>query len=176
MEDVPLPYGRELLPSFSVLWAVSAASTPLAPEQEELLRPLTRWLRERGRSLSAQQFASAITTLQAATRRGITATAAYDVLLMPTLAQPPAPVGWFTDGADPKEEFARMTRWTPFTAMFNTTGQPAVSLPLHQSPDGLPIGVMLVGRPAGETQLLQLAAQLEDARPWAHRHPAIWGR
>jgi len=174
VEDVPPPYGPELLPQFQVLWAVSAAGTPLQPEQERLLRPLTRWLREQGRATSAPQFTAALSALQGATRRGVTATAAYDVLLLPTLAQPPAPLGWFSDGVDPEEEFARMSRWTPFTAIFNTTGQPAVSLPLSTSPDGLPIGVMLVGRPAGEAALLSLSAQLEAARPWAHRHPALW--
>ncbi len=174
VEDVPPPYGPELLPAFSVLWSVSAATAPVPPEAEELLRPLTRWLRERGRATSAVEFTRAVAAVQAATRRGVQATAAYDVLLLPTLAQPPALLGAFTDGATPEEEFARMARWTPFTAMFNSTGQPAVSLPLHQSPDGLPIGVMLVGRPADELTLLSLSAQLEQARPWAGRHPAVW--
>ena len=174
VEDVRLPYGEELLPAFGVLWSVSAASAPVPPEREELLRPLTRWLRERGRALSAVQFAGAVATLQSATRRGITALDAYDVLLLPTLAQPPAPVGWFAEAQEPAEEFARMSRWTPYTALFNMTGQPAISLPLHTSPDGLPIGVMLVGRPAGEAALLSLSAQLEQARPWADRHPPGW--
>jgi len=118
--------------------------------------------------------AAALGALQGAARRGITATAGFDVLLTPTLAQPPAPVGFFTDGADPAEEFERMTRWTPFTAIFNMTGQPAVSVPLHWSPSGLPIGIMLVGRPADEGTLISLSAQLEQARPWRDRHPAMW--
>ncbi len=174
VEDVPAPYGPQLLPDFEVLWSVSAASSPVPPEREHLLRPLTRWLRERGRATSAIRFTGAVAALQAAARAGIRATAAYDALLLPTLAQPPVPVGWFTDGAGPEEEFDRMVRWTPFTAVFNTTGQPAVSLPLCTSPDGLPIGVMLVGRPAGEAELLSLSAQVEQARPWASRHPALW--
>ena len=174
VEDVPPPYGPDLLPAFEVLWGVSAAGVPVPAEREGELRPLTRWLREAGRAASALDHSRAMASLQAATRRGILATSQYDVLLLPTLAQPPALLGAFTDGADPAEEFARMSRWTPFTAVFNTTGQPAVSLPLHQSPDGLPIGVMLVGRPADELTLLSLSAQLEQARPWAHRHPPRW--
>ena len=67
-----------------------------------------------------------------------------------------------------------MSRWTPFTALFNMTGQPAVSVPLSVSPDGLPLGVQLVGRPADELTLLRLSAQLEAARPWAGRHPDLW--
>ena len=176
VEDVAPPYGPELIPAFEVLWSVSAAGIPVPPEGEELLLPLTRWLRERGAALTATQFTGAMATVQGATRAGIRATAAYDVLLLPTLAQPPAPVGWFTETGDPAEEFERMKRWTPFTAVFNATGQPALQLPLHVSPDGLPIGVMLVGRPADELTLLALGAQVEQARPWAHRHPPLWGR
>ena len=62
---------------------------------------------------------------------------------------------------------ARSGRFTPYTAIFNVTGQPAISLPLFHGDDGLPLGVQLVGPPAGEDLLLALAAQLEAARPWA---------
>ncbi len=172
--DVPPPFGPELLPHFRVLWSVSAATAPVPPGQEDRLRPLTRWLRELGRGHSAVAFAAATAALQGAARRGIAATASCDVLLTPTLAQPPVPVGFFSDGVGPEEEFARMTRWTPFTAILNMTGQPAVSVPLHVSPDGLPIGVQLVGRPADELTLLRLSAQLEQARPWRDRHPDCW--
>jgi amidase len=84
------------------------------------------------------------------------------------------PIGYFTETGDPAEEFERMKRFTPWTAVFNMTGQPAVNVPLHWSPDGLPIGVMLVGRPADEATLISLSAQLEEARPWRERHPAMW--
>jgi amidase len=172
--DIAPPYDGSLTPSFEILWAVSAAGVPVAPEREQLLLPLTRWLRERGRAITATQFTGAMGALQAASRRGITATAGYDVLLTPTLAQPPAPVGWFREVGDAAAEFERMKQWTPFTAVFNMTGQPAVNVPLHWSPDGLPIGVMLVGRPADEATLIALSAQLEEARPWRPRHPAMW--
>ncbi|MCW2606239.1 MAG: amiB [Frankiales bacterium] len=172
--DVPPPYSAELLPHFRVLWALSAATVPVDPAREGELRPLTQWLRELGRAHSATDYAAALSALQAAARAGIGATAEYDVLLTPTLAQPPVPVGWFTDGTTPAEEFDRMTRWTPFTAIVNMTGQPAVNVPLHVSPDGLPIGVHLVGRPADELTLLRLSAQLEQARPWRDRHPSLW--
>ena len=174
VEDIAPPYDSSLAPAFEVLWSVSAAGVPVAPDREELLQPLTRWLRERGRSTPATAFTAALARLQAATRRGIAATAQYDVLLVPTLAQPPAPIGWFRAAGDPAAEFERMKQWTPFTAIFNMTGQPAVNVPLHWSPDGLPIGVMLVGRPADEATLVSLSAQLEEARPWRHRTPALW--
>lgn len=173
--DIAPPYDPDqLVPAFEVLWSVSAAGVPVAPELEEVLLPLTRWLRDRGRAVSATAFTAAMSTLQAATRAGLVATAAYDVLLTPTLAQPPVPIGYFRETGDPAEEFERMKRFTPWTAVFNMTGQPAVNVPLHWSPDGLPIGVMLVGRPADEATLISLSAQLEEARPWRQRHPAMW--
>jgi amidase len=173
--DIAPPYdAAQLVPNFEILWAVSASGVPVAPEREELLLPLTRWLRERGNRTSANEFTGAMSTLQAASRMGIAATAEYDVLLTPTVAQPPVPIGYFRETGDPAEEFERMKRFTPWTAVFNMTGQPAVNVPLHWSPDGLPIGVMLVGRPADEATLISLSAQLEEARPWRERHPAMW--
>jgi amidase len=172
--DVDPPFGPEAMPLFEVLWSVSATSMPVDPAREHELLPLTRWLRERGRQTPASRFVGAMSALQAATRRAVTATAHCDAVLTPTLAQPPAPVGWFREAGDPRAEFDRMAAWTPFTAVYNSTGQPAVSLPLHWSPDGLPIGVMLVGRPADEATLLRLSAQLERARPWRDRHPPLW--
>ena len=174
VSDIELPYDQQLAPSFEVLWSVSAAGVPVPPDREELLRPLTRWLRERGRAASGTDFAGAVSALQAATRRGIEATEQLDVLLLPTLAQPPAELGWFSAAGDPAAEFERMKQWTPFTAIFNMTGQPAVNVPLHWSAEGLPIGVMLVGKPADEATLISLSAQLEEACPWRSRHPAMW--
>jgi amidase len=66
-------------------------------------------------------------------------------------------------------------RYAAFPALSNVTGQPAVSLPLHWTAGGLPVGTMLAGRPADEATLISLSAQLEEARPWAGRHPAAWG-
>ena len=174
VEDIPPPFDASLVPMFEVVWSVSSTGIPVDPAREGELQPLTRWLRERGRATSAPQFVQAMNALQLASRRAVTATASYDVVLTPTLAQPPAPVGWFTAAGDPRAEFDRMIGWTPFTAVYNTTGQPAVSLPLHLSPDGLPIGVQLVGRPADETTLVRLSAQLEQAQPWRDRHPPLW--
>ena len=138
------------------------------------LRPLTRHLRERGRAVSGPGFADALAALNVHARRGIAASAHLDAVLVPTLAMLPRPVGWFTPDGDPAADFERQKRFTPYTAMYNTTGQPAISLPLYQSAEGLPIGIMLVGRPAGEAALLALAAQVEAALPWRDRRPEIW--
>ena len=175
VEDVDPPFGAGSIPLFETLWSVAAHGAPVEPAREGELQPLTRWLRGRGATVTGSQFTTALGSLQMMARAGIVATAPYDVILTPTLAQPPAPVGWFSDGVDPAEDFERQKRFTPFTAVYNMTGQPAVSVPLHWSGDGLPIGVMLVGRPAGEAALVALSAQLEAARPWADRHPALWG-
>jgi len=177
VEDVQAPFGGDVVPTFESVWCVLSTLTPVPPAAEELLTPLTRYLRGRGREVSGTAYALALAGMQAATRAAMTRLAAYDVLLSPTLAQLPARVGALRDDADPAADFEAQKRYTPFTATYNVTGQPAVSLPLHWStqPGGqvLPVGVMLAGRPAGEAQLLSLAAQLEQARPWAaHRPPA----
>ena len=95
----------------------------------------------------------------------------YDVIVAPALAEAPVlldTVGWRTD--DPMGLFRRSGEFTPFTAVANITGQPAISLPLYEH-EGLPVGVQLFGRPAQEGALLAVAAQLEAARPWADRRP-----
>ncbi|HWD11601.1 MAG TPA: amidase family protein, partial [Solirubrobacteraceae bacterium] len=74
---------------------------------------------------------------------------------------------------DPMATFSRSGVFTPFTPIFNASGQPGISIPLFEGDDGLPLAVQLVGRPAGDGALLALAAQLEAARPWAERRPAL---
>ncbi len=173
--DVPAPIPVDAIPAFETVWAVSAATAPVDPSRESELRPLTRHLRERGRAIGAPAFASALGMLNVHARRGIAATAHLDAVLTPTVAMLPRPVGWFqADCADPAEDFERQKRFTPYTAIYNTTGQPAISLPLFESREGLPIGIMLAGRPAGDAPLLALAAQLEAALPWAGRRPEIF--
>jgi amidase len=172
--DVAAPIPDEAIPAFETVWAVGAATIPIDPRREGLLRPLTRHLRERGRAIGAAEYARALGDLNVFARRGIAASAHLDAVLTPTLAQLPQLIGYFTDGGDPAEDFERQKRFTPYTAIYNTTGQPAISLPLYQSREGLPIGVQLVGRRAGEAALLALAAQIEAALPWAGRRPPIW--
>lgn len=174
VDDVPVPPFGELFGSFVTVWCVGAAGTPVDPAREELLLPLTRWLRRRGQGISATEYAAALSSLQTAARTLIAATAAYDAVLTPTLAQPPALVGGLRDDADPHGDFGAQGRFTPYTAVYNLTGQPAISLPLHSDRNGLPIGVQLIGRPADEAGLLRLAAQLERAAPWRDRHPDCW--
>jgi amidase len=99
----------------------------------------------------------------------------YDVLLTPTLALPPFPLGFLDSNAPQsyRQWYDRQAPVTPFTALFNATGQPAMSVPLHWSAQGLPIGTQFVGRWGDEATLFRLAGQLEQARPWAQRWPLV---
>ena len=167
-------FGDALVPAFETVWAQEALALPLEPEVEARTRPLTRWLRDRGKSISGEQFYAALATLRQAARTELAATQRYDVLLTPALAQPPMLVGELRNDDDPGADFEAQKRFTPFTSPYNMTGQPAVSVPLYWTAGGLPIGVQLVGRPYGEVTLLRLAAQLEAAAPWISRWPECW--
>ena len=171
--DVELPFGQDAVPMFELLWYSMATLAPIEPAQEEQLLPLTRYLRDKGLAVSATELIFAQAYLQSIMRSALTVLNGYDAFLTPTLATPPVPVGYF-DEVEPAENFERQKRFTPYTALYNISGQPAVSLPLHWNSDGLPIGVMLAGRMGDEATLISLSAQIEAARPWRDRHPAIW--
>jgi amidase len=141
--------------------------------QEEEMEPLSWALWQQVRAMSALDATIASAQLQLFSRGIVGWMAQYDAILTPSLAEPPVlldTVGWQTD--DPMGLFARSAAFTPFTAVANITGQPAISVPLAER-DGLPVGVQLFGRPAAEGALLALAAQLEDAHPWADRRPPL---
>ena len=96
----------------------------------------------------------------------------HDLLVTPTLGAPPPELCWFT-AEGPEGEGSRVVSFIPYTAQFNMTGQPAVSLPLHWTPDDLPVGVQLVAAYGREDLLIQVASQIEQAAPWAQRHPQV---
>ncbi len=168
--DMALPIGPDIVPYFETLWYAHATLAPIDPAREDRLLPFTRYMRERGLATGAGELIFAQAYLQAVLRPALAAMNAYDAILTPTLASPPAPVGYFTE-VDPAGNFERQKRFTPFTAAYNLSGQPAVSLPLYWNADGLPIGVMLAGQIGGEGTLISLSAQLEQARPWQDRIP-----
>ena len=175
VEDVPAGLlGPDVLASFERVWALSGTTLPVPPERVGELRPLTRELRARGLAMSAQDAMESMIALRLFSRRFLEATAGFDVLVAPICTMTPRPLGWFDADGDGAEDFERNKRYAAFTALFNVTGQPAVSVPLYWTAGGLPIGTMLVGRPADEATLLALSTQVEAARPWAHRHPAVW--
>ena len=164
------PWREEgLLDRFGFLWRIGPALYGVPPER---LEPLNRMLAEAAQATSALDYVGAVLALQRYARRVCAFWHAIDVVLTPTLAKLPVPVGWMFEPDDPREQYRRAGAFTPFTAVANVTGQPAVSVPLAFA-DGLPVGVQLVGRVAAEATLIRLAAQLEQARPWAAGRPPV---
>ena len=174
VEDVEVPLARDAVDVFETCWSVLTALAQVPEGRGDDLRPLTRWLIERGRAVSGPEFGLAVGELRRVAARAVRRLAPYDVVLTPTLAQPPLPVGAIRDDADPARDFRNQKEFTPFTSAWNVTGMPAVSLPLHVTPDGLPVGVMLAARPGEDAPLFSLAAQVEAVGPWAGRHPPCW--
>lgn len=150
----------------------SRLGRPIVAEDVE---PLTWALAEVGRSFSAAQYLESREWLQR-NARGVAGwfNGGFDLLLTPTLAEPPPKLGEFDSPADnPLAGLFRAAALVPFTPPFNVSGQPAISLPLHWNDAGLPIGVQLVAPLGREDLLISVAAQLEQAQPWAHRIPPV---
>jgi amidase len=180
VERFDLPWqDRDLFQTFTTVWAVGIGMTAVFAAQvsgreptEDSMEPLSWELYQQGRDTSAYEHAQAMVEMQRYAREMVAHLAPYDALLTPALAQRPVRIG----DIDPEtgmEAFTRAGRFTPFTAVVNVSGQPAISLPLYQGDDGLPTAVHLIGRPAGESGLLALSAQLERARPWTDRRPPV---
>ncbi len=145
------------------------------PIAQDDVEPHNWALAEIGRATSASRYIGAVEALQAYTRRlAAWWEGGFDLLLTPTLPEPPPRLGEFdpTD-EEPLRALARSTSLVLFTIPFNVTGQPALTLPLHRNDLGLPIGVQLVGAYGREDQLLRVAAQLEAARPWLDVLPPV---
>jgi amidase len=182
VEEIAAPWGEDdLLQTFTL-----AFGTPIAmgiffggmvtgrEPSAELIEPLSWIMWEGIRERSALDYLLARTQLTNVSRGIIGLWETYDVVLTPGLAQRPVPIGEIDACSDdPWEDFRRSGQFTPYTAIFNVTGQPAISVPLFHGDDGLPLGVQLAGRPADEATLLSLTAQLEAARPWADRRPEL---
>ncbi len=175
VEQIEVPLEHEAVATFETCWAVLTALTVVPPGREADLRPLTRWLQDRGRAVTGPEFGLAVGEARRIAARTLARLAPYDAVLTPTLGRPPLRIGEIRDDADPARDFANQKAFTPYTSAWNLTGMPAVSLPLHWTGDGLPVGVMLAGRPGEDHRLLALAAQVEAAAPWTDRHPPCWG-
>jgi amidase len=180
VEEVAAPWvGQNLFQVFTLVFGTPIAMGLFFGAQvtgrepaEELTEPLSWKIWEGINKRSSLDYLLARTQLGAFSRGVVALWNQYDVVLTPALAQRPVRIGEIDSCSDePMEDFRRSGEFTPYTAIFNVTGQPAISLPLFHGDDGLPLAVQLAGRPAGESQLLALAAQLEAARPWAQRRP-----
>jgi amidase len=168
VERTPPWIDEELLQVFAQLWQLTPALYPVS--DDALLTPLNRALAATARETSSVTYARAVGALQQAARRIVGFWSEVDIVLTPGLAMLPVPIGWVFEPKDPWEQFLRGGQFTPFTPIVNVTGQPAASVPFGVV-DGLPVGVQLIGPPAGEAMLFRLAAQIEQAHPWAHLLP-----
>jgi amidase len=167
---------------FGTLWATQMAmaaaqfGTTLGRElTADDLEPVNWAQAEMARQFSAVDLATAQAAMYAFRRKLQQWWAdGWDLLLTPTVAEPPPPLEEFApDPDDAMAQSRRAWRFVPFTPPFNMSGQPAISLPLHWNDDGLPIGVQLVAAYGRDDVLIQVAAQLESAQPWADRHPEL---
>jgi amidase len=181
-EGAPAWDGARFIDTFVQVWTVELGTSvanfgrllgrPLDLEQVE---PLSREMAEAARTMNAVDAFAALTRLRVYSRAVVGWWADHDVLVSPTLAQPPLEIGALEpdEGEEPITMIVKAGAFVPFSPGINVTGQPAISLPLAQSETGLPIGVQFVGGHGGDATLLSLAAQLERARPWADRRPPV---
>jgi amidase len=172
-------FEEEFIGNFTTIIAADAEATFLAfemllgrPIGEDEIEPRNAAYRQAGRALGAVAYLQSRTWIGLWARRMADWWGGHDLLVTPTLGAPPPELGWFTaDG--PESEGRRIVSFIPYTAQFNMTGQPAISLPLHWTPGGLPVGVQLVAAYGREDVLIQVASQLEQAVPWADRRPQV---
>ncbi len=168
--------------AFITIWSAGAAATltgiaaatgrPARPEDYEAL---TWHMAELGRGVTGIQYQIAVMSMQRVSRQVAAFFEEHDAWISPTLAEPPIALGVLDTSAEHAVATSeRMQDYIPFTPVFNASGQPAVSLPLHWTPEGLPVGVQVAARFGDEGLLYRLAGQLERARPWKDRHPPIW--
>lgn len=173
VEPFELPVSTELRELFRVLWQSGVGALPVEPDQVEAFNAHHL---QQGRATGAHELLRTISSLHAASRELVRSSLAYDAVLSPTMAQPPAPVGAFAD-LDPETAFQAGSDYVGLTPLANMTGQPSLSLPLGwtaASPaPGLPLGVLVTGRPADEATLLRLAHQLQGAADWTGDRPPV---
>jgi amidase len=172
VEADPPQWPQEVVEDFLITWSVrSCGYEPMPPF--ESLEEVNKALIEFGRTVDAPRFELAERRIQKSSRVLVSFFNDFDVLVTPTVAGPPPVIGSYRDPNNPIAEFLNAASLVPFTPPWNTTGQPAVSLPLHHDETGLPVGVQIVGRPADEATLIRLSAQIEQAAPWADRRPPV---
>ncbi|WP_406087043.1 amidase [Kitasatospora purpeofusca] len=169
----PLPPTEELITEFTAMWNVGAAGVPLA--DPERIEPHNRALRDAAHGIDSWDYQAGVRRAQRMSRRIVEGfVAGFDLLVTPTMACLPPRIGAWRAGTaeDPLAALRNSYPMAVFTSLFNVTGQPAVSLPVHHDgATGLPVGVQLVAAPWREDLLLQVSRTLELAHPWADRRP-----
>lgn len=181
-EASPQLNAGELALAFFTVWFAGAAWTldgmaamRGVPLEEKSFEPLTWATAEAGRAITAPQYLAAVAGIQNASRVIAQFLRRYDLFMTSTLMTPPVKVGRFdTSTSDPLTFFGEIGKFAGPTAVANATGGASISLPLHWTADGLPVGLMFSGDLGAEDILLGLAGQLERAQPWASRRPPVW--
>ena len=175
--EASIRYDNRYPAAFTTAWTAGVGSARIPAQREPLLTPLTRTFRRRAQQRSAAKLEEALSFLRTFQRDTVAQYAAWDLMLMPALAQTPRPVGWFTgavhgDGywpaaewaGDADEDYRRQCQFAPWSSMINVCGLPAISIPVYwtggQPGEGLPMGIQLVGPMGSEALLLRVAAQL----------------
>ncbi len=156
-----------LVEPFQFVWQTSVAASGIPAEA---LQPLNRWLL--ARTGSAGEYLQAVYKMQMVARQIVAFFDTVDVLVLPVYLHSPIRVGEWAH-LSPEETFHKIIHWVAPCPPANATGQPAIALPVGEDELGLPISVQLVGRPAAEAALISLAAQLEAAKPWIGKRPAV---
>jgi len=176
VEELEMSPDDGVAEAFADAWSVVAARVQLEDEaDEELLMPFTRFMRERGRAVSGERLHAALSTFAGIGQMMADLFfASYDVVLTPTLAQPPARIGEFTSASVEAANYDAMTAFMPYTPLYNITGLPAVSVPLWWNDAGLPIGTMIGGRYGDDATLLGLAGSLQSTAGQQARRPGLW--
>jgi amidase len=172
--QLPLPPSDELISTFTTIWNLGGAG--IALEDPDRVEPHNRALRAAARAIDSWTYAESVRKAQQMSRRIVEAfVTSFDLLVTPTMACLPPPVGaWQTDDDDPLMALHNSYPMAVFASLFNVTGQPAISVPIHHDDaTGLPVGVQVVAAPWREDLLLQVSRSLELAHPWTARRPAV---
>jgi Asp-tRNA(Asn)/Glu-tRNA(Gln) amidotransferase A subunit family amidase len=143
------------------------------PLQQSDVEVLTWAMMQAGMNIPAVRYSRAIQGLHAVGLAFARFLERYDLILCPTLAKPPIPLGILALSREPQAWFQDFLEFCPFTAFANATGQPSMSVPLHWTAEGLPVGSMFTGRFGEDATLFRLAGQLERAQPWATQRPEV---
>jgi amidase len=170
--DVAPALGPDSAAHVDALWFAAAHLHSVRSSRAHQLRPLTSWLRGMGRRAGSALLQAHDELLRGMRTALPRQEAAVDVVLTPTLAQAPPPIGWFTDEVAPPETFERMRAFSPYVTEANLTGRPSITLPLYWTSAGLPIGMMLTGHWGQEGTLLALGTQIEASRYLSRRMAA----
>ncbi|HEY6400015.1 MAG TPA: amidase [Blastocatellia bacterium] len=182
VEEAKWPMDAELLRgafltivNVSVARELDEAATLLGrPVTDQDVESVTWMMAQRGRDISSVDYSRAIATIHQIGFSMAKFQQTYDVILNPALGKVPVPLGVLSLSPEDIRTFTKeITEFSPFTSVYNVTGQPSMSAPLHWAPDGLPVGVMFSARFGDEATLFRLASQLEKAKPWAGQRPKM---